>query len=82
MFLKVIKISHIHIINKIQQDNMKARALQNSLLLVNVILACQILDITYKIDKVKITISTFSNEIDNIPAAKNNTGASKRFTKC
>ena len=56
---------------------MKARALQNSLLLVNVILACQILDITYKIDKVKITISTFSNEIDNIPAAKNNTGASK-----
>ena len=61
---------------------MKARALQNSLLLVNVILACQILDITYKIDKVKITISTFSNEIDNIPAAKNNTGVSKRFTKC
>jgi len=82
MFLKVNIISHIHIINKIQQDNMKARALHKSLLLVNVILACQNLDITYKLDKVKITTSTFSNVIDNIPAAKNNTGASKRFTKC
>ena len=54
---------------------MKARALHKSLLLVNVIFACQILDVTYKIDKVKIIISTLSNVIDNIPAAKNNTGA-------
>ena len=82
MFLKVNIISHIHIINKIKHDNMKARALHKSLLLVNVILACQILVITYNMDREKITISTFSSVMDNIPAVKNNTGASKRFTKC
>ena len=61
---------------------MKARALHKSLLLVKVILACQILTITYNMARVKITISTVSNVMDNIPAAKNNTGTSKRLTKC
>lgn len=61
---------------------MKARALHKSLLLVNVILACQILVIKYNDDKIKITLSTVPKVIDNIPAAKNKTGASKRLTKC